>query len=242
MTGTRYQLEVNPKLPSRLARLDELANNLWYSWDRPTRALFVRLGNKLWGAVGHSPKASLKRLDQHRLDEAAEDPTYLGALARVLSAYDTYHTAPAREHGPRLPEGELVAYFCAEFGFHESLPIYSGGLGILAGDHCKTASDLNLPFIGMGLLYRQGYFQQTIDGGGHQHAEYHDADFDDLPIAPVLRDDGSELKVAVPLTGREVLAKVWKTRVGHVTLYLLDTDLEENTPHDRDIVDRKSVV
>ncbi len=238
MAGTRYQLEVNPKLPSRLARLDELANNLWYSWDRPTRALFVRLGNKLWGAAGHSPKACLKRLDQHRLDEAAEDPVFLGALARVLSVYDTYQTAPTREHGPHLPEGELVAYFCAEFGFHESLPIYSGGLGILAGDHCKTASDLNLPFVGVGLLYGQGYFLQTIDGEGRQHAEYHDTDFEDLPIAPVLRKDGSDLKIAVAMPGREVAAKVWKAVVGHVTLYLLDTKLEENSPHDRDIAHR----
>ena len=238
MAGTRFQLEVNPKLPSRLARLDELANNLWYSWDRPTRALFVRLGAKLWGASDHSPKASLKRIDQHRLDEAAEDTVFLGALARVLSAYDTYHTAPAREHGPRLPEGELVAYFCAEFGFHESMPIYSGGLGILAGDHCKTASDLNLPFVGVGLLYRQGYFLQTIDGDGQQHAEYRDTDFDDLPITPVLTDAGKELKVAVPLPGRDAYAKVWKTRVGHVSIYLLDTDIEENNPHDRDIAHR----
>ena len=235
MTGTLYQLEVNPRLPARLARLDEIANNLWYSWDRPTRTLFARLGQKLWGAVGHSPKAFLKRVDQHRLDEAAEDPVFLGALAHVLSAYDTYHESPGREHGPQLPEGALVAYFCAEFGFHESLPIYSGGLGILAGDHCKTASDMRLPFVGVGLLYRQGYFLQSIDGEGRQHAQHNDADFDDLPVTPVLRADGGALKAAVRLPGRDVHIKVWQTTVGHITLYLLDTDLEENSPHDRDI-------
>ena len=235
MTGTLFQLEVNPKLPPRLERLNELANNLWYSWDRPTRNLFARLGQKLWGAVGHSPKAFLKRVDQHRLDEAAEDPVFLGTLARVLSAYDTYHDSPGREQGPNLPEGGLIAYFCAEFGFHESLPIYSGGLGILAGDHCKTASDMNLPFVGVGLLYRQGYFLQSIDGEGQQHALYNDADFDDLPVTPVLHSDGSELKVSVHMPGREVHVKVWSTRVGHITLYLLDTDLEENSAHDRDI-------
>ena len=235
MSGTRYQLEINPKLPERLARLDELANNLWYSWDRPTRTLFARLGSKLWGAVGHSPKAFLKRVDQHRLDEAAADPVFLGAVARVLSAYDTYRTTPSREHGPHLAEGDLVAYFCAEFGFHESLPIYSGGLGILAGDHCKTASDLNLPFIGVGLLYRQGYFLQTIDSDGRQHAIYNDTEFDDLPISPVLRADGSELHVPVRLPGRDVQVKVWQARVGVVTLYLLDTDIEENSARDRDI-------
>lgn len=235
MSGTPFQLEVNPKLPDRLVRLDELANNLWYSWDRPTRTLFARLGNKLWGAVGHSPKAFLKRVDQHRLDEATTDPVFLGAMARVLSAYDNYLTAPSREHTPHMGEGDLIAYFCAEFGFHESLPIYSGGLGILAGDHCKTASDLHLPFIGVGLLYRQGYFLQTIDGDGRQHATYHDTDFDDLPIKPVLREDGGELRVAVPMPGREVTVKIWKAVVGRISLYLLDTDIEENSAHDRDI-------
>ncbi|MCX8085358.1 MAG: alpha-glucan family phosphorylase [Rhodocyclaceae bacterium] len=235
MAGTLFQLEVNPKLPPRLERLEELANNLWYSWDRPTRTLFARLGQKLWGAVGHSPKAFLKRVDQHRLDAAAEDPVFLGALARVLSAYDTYHGNLGREQGPNLPEGGLIAYFCAEFGFHESLPIYSGGLGILAGDHCKTASDMNLPFVGVGLLYRQGYFLQSIDAEGRQHALYHDADFDDLPVTPVLKPDGSELKFEVRLPGRMVLVKVWTARVGHIKLYLLDTDIEENSQHDRDI-------
>lgn len=235
MAGTLFQLEINPKLPARLARLEELANNLWYSWDRPTRTLFARLGSKLWGAVGHSPKAFLKRVDQRRLDEAAEDPVFLGALAHVLSAYDTYHDDLRREQGPQLPEGALIAYFCAEFGFHESLPIYSGGLGILAGDHCKTVSDMNLPFVGVGLLYRQGYFLQSIDGEGRQHALYNDADFDDLPVAAVVGPDDGDLKVTVRLPGRDVLVKVWSARVGRVKLYLLDTDLEENSPHDRDI-------
>lgn len=234
MSGTRYQLEVNPKLPPRLERLNEIANNLWYSWDRPTRTLFARLGIKLWDAVGHSPKAFLKRVDQRRLNEVAEDPVFLGSLARVLSAYDTYRETPQRSHGIHLGENDLIAYFCAEFGFHESLPIYSGGLGILAGDHCKTASDLNLPFVGIGLLYRQGYFLQTIDPQGRQGATYTDADFDDLPITPVIKDD-KELHVAVPFPDRQVWAKVWQARVGHVTLYLLDTDLERNSPHDRDI-------
>jgi starch phosphorylase len=235
MAGTQFQLEVNPQLPARLERLNEIANNLWYSWDRQTRTLFARLDQKLWGAVGHSPKAFLKRIDQRRLDEAAEDPVFLGDLARVLSAYDSYHDNPGREHGPHLPEGSLIAYFCAEFGFHESLPIYSGGLGILAGDHCKTASDLNLPFVGIGLLYRQGYFLQSIDSEGRQHAQYNDADFDDLPVVPVKRADGSDLEFSLRMTGREIYIKVWSTRVGHITLYLLDTDLEKNTAHDRDI-------
>ncbi len=239
MPGTAYQLEVNPQLPQRLARLADLSNNLWYSWDRPTRSLFARLHPGLWQSVAHSPKAFLKRIDQQRLIDAADDPIFLGTYNRVLSAYDTYHNEPMRHNGAeRLRQSDLVAYFCAEFGFHESLPIYSGGLGILAGDHCKAASDMRLPFIGVGLLYRQGYFSQTIDAEGRQHAVHNDADFDDLPITPVTDDDGSEVRVTVEMLGRNVTVKVWQARIGHVLLYLLDTDLEENTVHDRDIAHR----
>ena len=236
--GTTYNLEVNPKIPERLSRLQELANNLWYSWDiMPTRALFSRLDPGLWNAVGHSPKALLKRIDERRLIDAAEDKGFIDNYNRVLSAYDSYHGAPMGRDAAEqlLGQSDLVAYFCAEFGFHESLPIYSGGLGILAGDHCKAASDLRLPFVGVGLLYRQGYFFQTIDSLGNQGAAYVDSDFDDLPVSPVQRDDGSELKITVEFPGREVTAKVWQVRIGRVTLYLLDTDIEANTPPDRNI-------
>ncbi len=208
MPGTTYQLEVNPQLPQRLARLDELANNLWYSWDRPTRTLFSRLHPFLWHAIGHSPKAFLKRIDQERLTAAADDPVFLSTYNRVLSAFDSYCDETRRsELAEGLEQDDLIAYFCAEFGFHESMPIYSGGLGILAGDHCKAASDLALPFVGVGLLYRQGYFSQTIDNEGRQHAHYADSDFDDLPIAPVLRADGTELHVTVDLRERRVIGQ-----------------------------------
>ncbi len=160
--GTPYILQVRPKIPARLARLDEIANNLWYSWDRPTRALFARLHPGLWKATGQSPKAFLKRIDEQRLIDAAEDQIFIGNFNRVLAAYDTYHDFRLPASGSDwLHREDLIAYFCAEFGFHESFPIYSGGLGILAGDHCKAASDLRLPFVGVGLLYRQGYFHQT---------------------------------------------------------------------------------
>jgi starch phosphorylase len=237
--GTPFVLEVQPKIPRRLARLRDLAGNLWYSWDRATHELFARLDPELWNAVGHNPRALLKRIDERRLVEAADDPAFLGAFNRVLSAYDTYHSEPLRRNGAEwLRASDLVAYFCAEFGFHESLPIYSGGLGILAGDHCKAASDMLLPFVGVGLLYRQGYFYQAIDAEGNQHAQYFDSDFDDLPIAPVTDGHGAELHVPVDLPGRTIQAKVWQARVGHVTLYLLDTDLAENGEHDRDIAHR----
>src|SRR5262245_2502810 len=236
---TSYSLEVNPRIPRRLLRLEQLAANLWYSWDRATRALFARLHPALWDAVGHSPKAMLKRLDEQRLTAAASDPVFLNSFNRVLSAFDSYHSEPVPRQNPTLfQQGDLIAYFCAEFGFHESLPIYSGGLGILAGDHCKAASDAQLPFVAVGLLYRQGYFVQTIDGEGNQRAEYFDSDFEDLPIAPMQREDGSELTVDIRLPGRDVRAKVWQARIGHVGLFLLDTDLPENSEHDRDIAHR----
>ena len=237
--GTPFVLEVQPKIPRRLARLRDLAGNLWYSWDHATHELFARLDPELFNLVGHNPRALLKRIDEQRLIDAADDPAFLSAFNRVLSAYDTYHSEPLRRNGAEwLRATDLVAYFCAEFGFHESLPIYSGGLGILAGDHCKAASDMLLPFVGVGLLYRQGYFFQTIDVEGNQHAQYFDSDFDDLPVTPVTDEHGQDLRIPVELPGRTIKVKVWQARVGHVTLYLLDTALEENSERDRDIAHR----
>jgi len=237
--GTHYTLEVNPRIPPGLARLEELANDLRYSWDRSTRALFSRLHPALWDAIGHSPKAMLKRVDEHRLQSAVDDPVFMNNYQRVLAAYDAYRAETGRRNEvEQLGAGDLVAYFCAEFGFHESLPIYSGGLGILAGDHCKTASDMRLPFVGVGLLYRQGYFFQTVDAHGHQHATYQDSNFDSLPIVPVIGPDGSELQIGIDFPGRTVHAKVWQVRVGHVRIFLLDADVAENSEHDRAITFR----
>ena len=170
MSGTRFTLEVQPHIPPRLERLEELANDLLYSWDRQVRRLFTRLDQDLWGSCGHNPKTFLRRVSQQRLEEAAEDRVFMEDFNRVLSSYDSYlgqGTHPLIQ-GYLDPAEDLIAYFCAEFGFHESLPIYSGGLGILAGDHCKAASDLAIPFVAVGMLYRQGYFNQTIDGQGKQ--------------------------------------------------------------------------
>ncbi len=231
---TTFTLTVSPKIPTRLVRLEELANNLWYSWDRATRALFSRLDPQLWEAVGHSPKAFLRRVDESLLQQAAEDLSFLSHYNSVLSAYDSYHSEPSRYQIFRqIDARDQVAYFCFEFGFHESLPVYSGGLGILAGDHCKAASDLCLPFIAVGLLYRQGYFFQTIDGQGNQQPVYCDSDFEDLPVKPALHDDGSEVHVPIRFPGRVVIAKVWRAQIGHVSLYLLDTDLPDNAEYDR---------
>ncbi|MDO8597852.1 MAG: DUF3417 domain-containing protein, partial [Sulfuricaulis sp.] len=230
MTGTRYSLEVQPAIPARLARLNELANDLFYSWDRQVRGLFFRLDRELWDACRHNPRVFLRRVSQQRLEEAADDRIFMEDYNRVLSSYDTYHQTPASSSVARLldPQQDLVAYFCAEFGFHESFQIYSGGLGILAGDHCKAASDLGLPFVAVGLLYRQGYFTQTIDGHGNQVAHYAPTNFADLPIAPAVGADGKEIHVHVDIRELRVTIKVWKAKAGHITLYLLDSDLPEN--------------
>lgn len=234
--ATEFRLEANPHLPEPLDRLEELANDLFYSWDHGVRSLFVRIDLKLWEKVEHNPKLFLRRVAQERLDEASEDRAFLAEYRRVLSSYDAYLEAgPGPEVTERLdPEQALVAYFCAEFGFHESFPIYSGGLGILAGDHCKAASDLALPFVAVGLLYQQGYFIQTIDAQGHQIARYKSHASDELPITPVLLND-EPLKVSVPFPGRTVVARVWEARVGHISLYLLDSNTEENGPEDREL-------
>ena len=229
----KFTIEIQPALPARLERLVDLARDLRYSWDRNTRTLFSRLDRKLWDAVGHNPKVFLRRVDQHRLAQAADDPVYLDAYDRTLSRYDTYMTAQVRRVGPPLADGTLIAYFSAEFGFHESIQIYSGGLGILAGDHCKAASDFGLNFVGVGLLYRQGYFDQTIDAEGGQIATYHETDFRDLPFAPALAADSRELRVRVAVADRDVALRVWEARAGRIKLFFLDSDLAENHEDDR---------
>lgn len=232
--ATEFRLEAQPRIPESLERLQTLATDLFYSWDIGVRGLFARLDAELWKKVEHNPKLFLRRVSQQRLNDASEDRTFLAEYRRVLSSYDAYLDAGLSPEvaGKLDPATTLVAYFCAEFGFHESFPIYSGGLGILAGDHCKAASDLALPFVAVGLLYQQGYFIQCIDASGHQIADYQSHSGDELPIAPVEKD-GSPLKVYVPFPGRTLVARVWQARVGHIRLYLLDSNTEENTPEDQ---------
>jgi starch phosphorylase len=225
-------------VPERLRRLEELANDLLYSWDSQVRSLFVRLDPELWSACGHNPKVFLRRVAQQHLEAAVADNVYIQDYDRILAAYDSYH---AHRHVNRRwlkildPGEDLIAYFCAEFGLHESFPIYSGGLGILAGDHCKAASDLGIPFVAVGLLYREGYFHQTIDANGNQIAHYYRTDPSDLPIAPALDKEGREIRVHVDLPDRRVDLRVWKAKAGHITLYFLDSDLPTNNEADRRI-------
>jgi len=237
MSGTRFALEVQPRIPEKLGRLEELSNDLLYSWEHSVRSLFFRLDPALWEGCGHNPKLFLHRVSQQRLDEAAEDRIYMEAYNRALTSYDSYIQEQQRKSiDPFLShKKDLVAYFCAEFGLHESLPIYSGGLGILAGDHCKAASDLGFPFVAVGMLYRQGYFIQTIDEHGNQVAHYNTTDFDQLPLTPVCNEDGEELRVQVDFPGRPVHLKIWKACAGHIRIYLLDSSLPENEEADRAI-------
>lgn len=234
---TTLTLEARPQIPPALRRLEELAGNLAYAWDRDIRRVFWRLDHQLWLECENNPKLVLRRVPQAVLEQFAEDRDFLEDYARALTSFDSYMAGgPRPEVDAHLRPGhDLVAYFCAEFGLHESLPIYSGGLGILAGDHCKAISDLGVPFVAVGLLYRQGYFTQTIDARGQQHANAHTVDFDELPIRLCRASDGSEQRVGVEIGDRDVQLRVWEARVGEVSLYLLDSDVDGNTDADRAI-------
>lgn len=237
MTGTRFSLEIQPVIPPRLARLNDLAADLYYSWDHHSRGLFYSLDKDLWEACGHNPKVFLRRVSQQRLDQASTTRTFLEAYQRVLANYDAYLEAIEHERVEHKIDTrkDLIAYFSAEFGLHESLPVYSGGLGILAGDYSKAASDLRLPFVSVGLLYRNGNFTQTIDENGIQVMHHIPVVIDDLPIVAARSPDGKEVIVSIELSETTVFAKVWQVSAGHTHLYLLDTDIEQNTAENRTI-------
>jgi len=233
--NTLIQLSVHPHIPERLSRLRELAYNLWWSWNPPAQELFRRLDPDLWEAVDRNPVKLLLQVSQHRLDQAAADPKYLTAYDRILKQFDTYMDAPhtwASEFCPEINSCR-IAYFSAEFGLHEALPIYSGGLGILSGDHCKAASDLGLPLVGVGFLYPQGYFCQRITLDGQQEAIYEKLDFSQVPAKPARTAEGQDIVVQVNLPGRPIYAKVWHIQIGRVPLFLMDTDVDPNAPEDR---------
>jgi starch phosphorylase len=225
-------VEISPVIPPALARLSELAGNLSYSWHRPTRALFEDLDQTLWRETHSNPRLMLRCVSQAALDAAAADPGYLARYQEAVANYDRYQSQQGATGGP------LVAYFCAEYGFHESFPIYSGGLGVLAGDHCKAASDEQLNFVAVGLAYRQGYFSQAVDSDGTQHPGFSDVDPRDLPVEAVRDADGTWLEVQVPIADRQVAVRLWRAQVGHVPVFLLDTNVASNSEADRDITFR----
>jgi starch phosphorylase len=223
------------ELPERLHRLDELAHDLWWSWSPDARNVFRRLDYPLWRLTAHNPVRMLKLASAEAMARAAADPEWIEnydrALARLDAARAAHNTWYEREF--RDPGGRSIAYFSAEFALHQSLPIYAGGLGVLAGDHCKEASDLGVPLIGVGFMYPQGYFHQNVSADGWQEEVYEKLNWTDAPIEPAMTPEGKPCVTAVPLGNRTVLVAVWRVRVGRVNLYLLDTDLEENAPWDR---------
>jgi len=230
---------VLPALPEPLRPLRDLAYNLWWTWHPDAFDLFRRMDLDLWRELKHNPVAMLAQMRQERLDRLASDPAYIASLRRVMDAMKSYLDLPTwyeKNYGKRTVG--TIAYFSAEFGLHECLPIYSGGLGTLAGDHLKSASDLGLPLVGVGLLYRQGYFHQYLTQDGYQFEDYPDLDLSTLPISVVYGEDGEQLSVNVEIRGHEVKAVVWKVLVGRVVLYLLDTNVAANRPEDRDITVR----
>ncbi len=239
------KVSVFPKIPVPIARLHELAYNLWWSWETAAQDLYARIDAKLWEATNHNPVKFLRTVDQENLDTAAADPDYLHAYADVLVQFDAYlnpnnatwfdQTYASTTQNELDRQTSVIAYFSAEFGLHEALPIYSGGLGVLSGDHCKEASDLNLPFIGVGFLYPQGYFTQRIDPAGTQQAEYEKIDFAEVPATPALDKSGNEILINVDLPGRTVYAKIWRIQVGRIPIYLMDTDVPRNAPQDREL-------
>ncbi len=236
--------EYKVELPERIARLNDIAYNLWWTWINPARLLFMELHPVLWDIVEHNPVLFLHRIERQRLEAAANDPNYLMLYDRVVAAFDRMREADESalwigKHRPELA-GKTVAYFSAEFGLHRALPIYSGGLGVLAGDHVKEASDMGIPLVGVSLLYRQGYLRQRIDHDGWQHDVPANLDPHAEPVTQVFNDDGTPLMIAVDLhlgDGPLNLA-VWRVQVGRVSIYLLDSDVEGNPDWTRQLSSR----
>jgi starch phosphorylase len=236
----QVQTAISARLPHRIARLEELAYNFWWSWHREARDLFKMLDYTLWRTTSHNPVQMLLEVTPERLTRIASDPLFLRRYDAVVMSLD----ADLRNghlwfptHYPDLTD-RPVAYFSAEFGLHRSLPIYSGGLGVLAGDHCKEASDIGLPFVAVGFLYEMGYFRQRITPDGWQEASYPHFDPREVAIREALCEDESCLFVPVGLNNQTVHLKIWHVRVGHAHLYLMDADNDRNAPWERELTRR----
>ncbi len=225
------------KLPRRIDGLSELAYNLWWSWHIEARQLFKALDNPLWKATGHNPVKLLQQIAPYRLVAAAQDPLFLKKYDSVMSDFKDAMSEGDTWFNTKYPHlaQHTIAYFSLEFAIHNSLPLYAGGLGVLAGDYCKESSDLGLPMVGIGFMYPQGYFHQHISADGWQEEFYEQLNFGEAPIRPVLTAEGQPMNVEVPLDTRSVRITVWQVNVGRVKLYLLDTNVEGNSPPDREL-------
>ena len=229
---------VEPSLPEELKGLSDLAYNLRWAWMGEVREVFRRLDAELWETTGHNPVAMLGRVDQSRLETVRKDA---GFMAQFRREYDDLQEYLGREGwwGRKYGASDKpkMAYFCAEFGLTECIPIYSGGLGVLAGDHLKSASELCLPLVGVGLLYQQGFFRQRLNADGWQLESFPQNDFHNMPVQPVLIDN-KPVVIEVDLQERSVKVQVWVVHVGRINLYLLDTNVQGNSPEDRRITDQ----
>ncbi len=216
---------VKPNIPKELQRLDELAHNLWISWNYESIMLFMRLDYDAWLASRQNPVRMLGMVAQEKLEQAARDDSFLAALDAVWSKFQRYLGAEPWYKGPT---DEAIAYFSMEYGLDVALPVYSGGLGMLSGDHLKTSSDLGLPLVGVGLLYRQGYFQQYLNMDGFQQESYPENDWYNMPVTLCRDSKGAPIAVQVEMGSQVVTAEIWKVAVGRNFLYLLDTNIEAN--------------
>lgn len=238
---------VLPHLPARLQGLQKLAYNLWWSWNPDAIFLFRRIDEAVFQQVDHSPVKLLANVSQDRFEELLHDDGFLAHMDRATDGLENYLQANTWFLDTYRRQGEdaapvfdrhRMAYFSAEFGIHESIPVYSGGLGLLAGDHLKAASDLGLPLVGVGLMYREGYFRQYLNVDGWQQERYPENDFFNLPLIPETQEDGKPILIGVPMPGREVRCRIWRIQVGRIPLYLLDTNIPQNAPEDRQITAR----
>lgn len=231
------RITVNPQLPKRIEKLSEISNNLWWSWNTEFLRLFQKIDKDLWEESEKNPVKFLKRVSQEKLDNASKNAMFLKEYDKLVDNFENYMKSKNTWFSNKYPENknDLIAYFSAEYGLDQTIPIYSGGLGILSGDHLKSASDLGIPLVAVGLLYKNGYFHQKINGYGGQETEYNNIDLYDLPINAVKDQNGEDLIIYVKFPKRRLYLKVWQINVGRVKLYLLDSDIEKNNEEDRDV-------
>lgn len=240
MVKNRYKIPVNFSLPRRIQRLSELSFNMWWVWNQDAQQLFRLIDKPLWDKLSHNPIAFLQQVDRALLNRTINDLYFLDRYDAVMKKYDQYLEAKNTWFSETYPqlEKEQIAYFSFEFGLHESLPVYAGGLGILAGDHLKTSSDLGLPLVGVGFIYKNGYFMQSITEDGWQETRNFYLNYSEVPIIPLTDEQGKPLTISINLPGRSVFARIWQVNIGRNFLYLLDSDLDENSPNDRQLTSR----
>ena len=231
------RITVNPQLPKEISKLSEIANNLWWSWNTEYLKLLKQIDRDLWENVGKNPVKFLKLVSQERLEKASQNQEFLKQYNIVANNFENYMNSKNTWFSKNYPknENDLIAYFSAEYGLDETIPIYSGGLGILSGDHLKSASDLGLPFVAVGMLYKEGYFIQKLSKYGEQENNYVKADLNNLPIEAVKDSEGKDLKITVDYPERKLYLKVWKINVGRIKLYLMDSDIDENSEEDKKV-------